>query len=97
MKIKTLKLIGGTVVSVILGFVFNGGLDLEDLKFQRSIRKLRKESWFKELSDNGWYYERIYHNEAVREYLLQDNIVEKIKKDEQHQRYLKSLIMEGGQ
>lgn len=92
MKIRIIKLIFGTVGSVILGFVFMGAIDLDDIKLQKNIRKLKKERWFKELSDNGMYYERIYQNEAVREYLLQDNIVEKIKNNEQERIYLISLI-----
>lgn len=69
-----------------------GGLDIDDIRFHKNIRKLKKEGWFKELSDNANYYERIFHNEVVREYLLQDNIVEKIKKDEQERNNLISLI-----
>lgn len=69
-----------------------GGLDLDEIKFQKNIRMLKKEVWFKELSDNAIYYERIFHNEVVREYLLQDNIVVKIKNDEQERYKLISLI-----
>ena len=38
------------------------------------------------------YYERIFHNEAVREYLLQENIVVKIKNDGEEKYKLISLI-----
>lgn len=87
------KIILGTIGSVILGLLFmGGGLDVDDIRFQKNIRKLKKEAWFKELSDNAIYYERIFHNEVVREYLLQDNIVGKIKNDEQERYKLISLI-----
>ncbi|KPL61007.1 hypothetical protein [Rossellomorea vietnamensis] len=90
---RIVKIIFGTIGSVILGLLFmGGGLDLDDIRFQRNIRKLKKEGWFKELSDNGLYYERIFHNEAVREYLLQDNIVVKVKNNEQERNHLISLI-----
>ena len=89
---RTVKIILGTIGSVILGFLFMGGLDLDDIRFQKNIRKLKKEGWFKELSDNGMYYERIFHNEAVREYLLQENIVVKIKNDGEEKYKLISLI-----
>ncbi|WGG44626.1 hypothetical protein [Rossellomorea sp. DA94] len=89
---RIVKIIFGTIGSVILGFLFMGGLDLDDIKFQKNIRKLKKEGWFKELSDNGMYYERIFHNESVREYLLQENIVVKLKNDEEERYKLISLI-----
>ncbi|PFG05309.1 hypothetical protein [Bacillus sp. es.034] len=89
---RIVKIILGTIGSVILGIIFMGGLDLDDIRFQKNIRKLKKEGWFKELSDNGMYYERIFHNEAVREYLLQDNIVVKIKNDGEERYKLISLI-----
>ncbi|UTE76719.1 hypothetical protein [Rossellomorea sp. KS-H15a] len=89
---RIVKIILGTIGSVILGLLFMGGLDLDDIRFQKNIRKLKKEGWFKELSDNGMYYERIFHNEAVREYLLQENIVVKINNDEGKRNKLISLI-----
>lgn len=91
-ELRIIKVIFGTIGSVILGLIFMGGLDLDDIRFQRNLRKLKKESWFKELSDNGWYYERIFQNEVVREYLLQDKIVEKLKNDVQERNYLISII-----
>ncbi len=89
---KKLKLIFGIVFSIILGFIFSGGFDLDDIKFSRNIRKLKKERWFKELSDNGFYYEKIYQNQKVQDYLCQDNIVEKIRNNEQERNYFLSLI-----
>ncbi|WP_061809445.1 hypothetical protein [Rossellomorea vietnamensis] len=89
---RIVKIILGTIGSVILVLLFMGGLDLDDIRFQKNIRKLKKEGWFKELSDNGMYYERIFHNEAVREYLLQENIVVKINNDEGKRNKLISLI-----
>jgi hypothetical protein len=92
MVMKFIKLIFGFIGSVILGLLFMGGLDMDDIKFSRNIRKLRRENWFKELTDNGIYYERIYQNQKFREYLCQDKIVEKIINDEQERNYLISLI-----
>ncbi|MBM7662821.1 hypothetical protein JOC85_003632 [Bacillus mesophilus] len=89
---KMIKMIVGFIVSVFLGLLFMGGLDIEDIKFSRNIRKLKKESWFKELSDNGIYYEKIYQNPKVREYLCQEHIVEKVINNEQERTYLISLL-----
>jgi hypothetical protein len=71
----------------VLGLLFSGAVDLDDLKFRRNIGKLKKEKWFKELSDNGRFYESIYQNEALKEYLTQKGIVERIlhDKDEKEQ------------
>ncbi|MEH7180160.1 hypothetical protein [Neobacillus vireti] len=89
---KFIKLIVGFIGSVILGLLFMGGLDMDDIRFSRNIRKLKRESWFRELADNGRYYEKIYQNQKFREYLCQDKIVEKIINDEQERTYLISLI-----
>jgi hypothetical protein len=87
-----MKKVFGVILSFILGLLFLGGLDLDDLKFKNNIRKLKRLSWFKELSDNGRYYEKIYQNQTFREYLCQDDIVEKIINDEQERTYCISLI-----
>ncbi|KIL50609.1 hypothetical protein KP78_06100 [Jeotgalibacillus soli] len=69
-----------------------GGIDLDDIKFRKNIKKLKRESWFRELSDNGIYYEKIYQNQEFQYYLRQDNIVEKVINDEKERSYLISLI-----
>ncbi|MCA1031269.1 hypothetical protein LCL95_09555 [Bacillus timonensis] len=89
---KAIKSIFGVMASIFLGLLFMGGLDIDDIKFSRNIRKLKKESWFKELSDNGYYYEKIYQNPRIREYLRQDHIVEKIIRNEHERTYFISLI-----
>ena len=66
------------IAAVILGLLFSGGIDLDDLKFKRNIRKLKKEKWFKELCDDGRYYESIFQNEELKDYLTGERIVEKI-------------------
>lgn len=69
-----------------------GGIDLDDIKFRKNIKKLNRESWFRELSDNGIYYEKIYQNQEFQNYLCQDNIVEKVINDEKERSYLISMI-----
>lgn len=86
------KLIFGFIISLILGLLFMGGIDLDDIKFRKNIKKLKRESWFRELSDNGIYYEKIYQNQEFQNYLCQDNIVEKVINDEKERSYLISLI-----
>jgi hypothetical protein len=86
------KLLFGLVLSLILGLLFMGGIDLDDIKFRKNIRRLKRESWFRELSDNGIYYEKIYQNQEFQNYLCQDNIVEKVMNDEKEKSYLLSLI-----
>jgi hypothetical protein len=86
------KLIFGFIISLILGLLFMGGIDLDDIKFRKNIKKLKRESWFRELSNNGIYYEKIYQNQEFQNYLCQDNIVEKVINDEIERIYLISLI-----
>ncbi|WP_041086186.1 hypothetical protein [Jeotgalibacillus soli] len=86
------RLIFGFIISLILGLLFMGGIDLDDIKFRKNIKKLKRESWFRELSDNGIYYEKIYQNQEFQYYLRQDNIVEKVINDEKERSYLISLI-----
>jgi hypothetical protein len=86
------KLLFGFVLSLILGLLFMGGIDLDDIKFRKNIRRLKRESWFRELSDNWIYYEKIYQNQEFQNYLCQDNIVEKVMNDEKEKSYLLSLI-----
>lgn len=69
------------IVAFLLGLFLSGAVDLDDLKFRRNIRKLKKEQWFKEFSDNGRYYESIYQNQALKNYLTQKGIVQRILQD----------------
>jgi hypothetical protein len=89
--VKFIKTVLGLIVSIILGLLMGGVFDLEDLKVKRNI-KLKKESWFRELSENGIYYERINNSHEIHDYLLQENIIEKIRKDENEKSHLISLI-----
>lgn len=77
------------VAAVILGLIFSGGIDLDDIKFRRSIIRLKKEKWFKELSDDGCYYESIYKNEEFKNYVTKNGMVEKVIHDlEERERFL---------
>jgi hypothetical protein len=89
--VKFIKTVLGLIVSIILGLLMGGVFDLEYLKVKRNI-KLKKESWFRELSENGIYYERINNSHEIHDYLLQENIVEKVRKDENEKSHLISLI-----
>lgn len=80
------------VAAVILGLLFSGGIDLDDIKFHRSIRRLKKEKWFKELSDDGRYYESIYQNEEFKNYITKNGIVEKVIHDFDERERLLSFI-----
>lgn len=90
--IKTIKSVFAVAASILLGLLFGGGIDLDDIKFQRNIRKLKKEAWFRKLESDGLYYERIYQNPKVREYLLQDKVVDRITKNENEKEHLIQLI-----
>jgi hypothetical protein len=77
------------IAAFILGLLFSGGLDMDDIKFQRNIRKLKKEKWFKDMSDNGRYYESIYHNQELKNYLITNGITDKIiNNKEERERFL---------
>jgi hypothetical protein len=80
------------IAAVILGLLFSGGIDLDDLKFKRSIRKLKKEKWFKELCDDGRYYESIFQNEELKDYLTGERIVEKILHNKEEKERFLSFI-----
>ncbi|MEH7444164.1 hypothetical protein V7201_17770 [Bacillus sp. JJ1122] len=80
------------IAAVILGLLFSGGIDLEDLKFKKNIRKLKKEKWFKELCDDGRYYESIFQNEGLKDYLTEERIVEKILHNKEEKERFLSFI-----
>ncbi|MEH7883912.1 hypothetical protein V7654_06260 [Bacillus sp. JJ1609] len=80
------------IVAVILGLLFSGGIDLDDLKFKRNIRKLKKEKWFKELCADGRYFESIYQNEELKDYLTGERIVEKILHNKEEKESFISFI-----
>ena len=85
------KLIG----AFLLGLFLSGAVELDDLKFRRNIRKLKKEQWFKEFSDNGRYYESIYQNPALKDYLTQKGIIERILQDKDEKEKFLSFIQMG--
>lgn len=89
---KIIKTIFYLFLSFILGVLFLGSVDLYDIRFKSNIRRLKKEVWFKNLNDSAVYYEKIYQNQKLKDYLSQDNIVKKILEDEQEKEYLISLI-----
>ncbi|WP_227395935.1 hypothetical protein [Jeotgalibacillus aurantiacus] len=89
---KRIKMTLGIVASVILGFIFMGGLDLDDITFRRNIMRLKREEWFKKIIKSGYHYNEIYDNPKVREYLLQENIVSKIKNNEKEREYFQLMI-----
>lgn len=80
------------IAAVVVGLLFSGGIDLDDLKFKKNIRKLKKEKWFKELCDDGRYYESIFQNEELKDYLTEERIVEKILHNKEEKERFLSLI-----
>ena len=87
-----MKNAGKVILSIILGWLFSGGIDLDDITFQRNIRKLKKEKWFKKLSDDGYYYENIYHNPNLKGNITKKGIVNKIIQDQEERDYFLKLI-----
>ncbi|KIL51557.1 hypothetical protein KP77_10690 [Jeotgalibacillus alimentarius] len=90
--LKVIKLSAGLVASIVLGLIFGGGIDLDDIKFRKNMKRLKKEPWFKKIEQDGLYYEKIYQNEALKEYLFQDDIVNRILEDEKEKDQLIKLI-----
>ncbi|RIW34634.1 hypothetical protein D3H55_08960 [Bacillus salacetis] len=92
---KRIQSILETGIGLLLGLLFIGSAyGPDDYRFGKTIRRLKKENWFKQLSDNGYYFEKIYHNPETREFLLQENIVERLKENEREREYFVSLIKE---
>ncbi|MCA1055459.1 hypothetical protein LCM10_10725 [Rossellomorea aquimaris] len=89
-----MKKIFKVVFAALLGWLFAGGIDLDDIAFRRNVRKLKGEKWFKELSGNGLYYERIYHNPELQAYVNQKGRVERILADSRERERFVSMIVQ---
>ncbi|MFU8692711.1 hypothetical protein ACNA6I_23135 (plasmid) [Rossellomorea sp. FS2] len=89
---RGLKVFFGTIASVLLGILFLGAIDLDDIKYKKNINKLKKENWFKELADNGVYYSKFHDDPVVREFLMKENIVKDMKEDERKREEFEKLL-----
>jgi hypothetical protein len=79
-----------TLIDFLLGLFL--GLDPSEMTFKRNIKRLRKEEWFKKLSDDARYYENIYLNPVLKDYINKEGTLERIFQNEREKQYFISKI-----
>ncbi|RBW68261.1 hypothetical protein [Bacillus taeanensis] len=79
-----------TIVDFLFGLFI--GMSPDEIQFKRNVKKLKNENWFKEKYDDALYYERIFQDADIRNYLTQKGIVKKLRNDKKEKEHFLSII-----